>query len=81
MSRNIHRKIGAEPILLGLILAFIPVKEKQSHPNDVAASYLNNLSINKIFLRDPTLSLMVQNVLLQVGIERPDLLGSLDVKG
>jgi hypothetical protein len=46
MSRGMHPKIGDEHALLGFNCGLYPSKEKESHPDDLAESYLNSLSIN-----------------------------------
>jgi hypothetical protein len=47
MSRGMHPKIGDEHILLGFNRGlYTTSKEKQSHPDDLAESYMNTLSIN-----------------------------------
>ena len=46
MSRGMPPKIGDEHILLGFNRGLNTSKEKQSHPDDLAESYLNTLSIN-----------------------------------
>ena len=46
MSRGMQPKIGDEHILLGFNRGLYASKEKQSHPDDLAKSYLNTLPIN-----------------------------------
>ena len=46
MSRGVHPKIGDEPIRLGFNRGLYTSQEKQSHPDDLAESYMNTLSIN-----------------------------------
>lgn len=45
-SRGMHPKIGDEHTLLGFNRGLYTSKEEQFHPEDLAESYLNTLSIN-----------------------------------
>jgi hypothetical protein len=46
MSRGMPPEIDAEHILFGFNRGFYASKEKQSHLDDMAESYMNTLSIN-----------------------------------